>query len=70
MEYQLYFEEKNEQNFFGIEVLESGKTVNLIPDVSCDKESLEMLVDKLNGLGAEPAELEYIIEDYLTFFDV
>jgi hypothetical protein len=35
-----------------------------------DGENLGMLVDLLNELQPEPSQLDYIIEDYLTFFDV
>ena len=70
MEYRLYFKENNVQKSFGIEVFEHGKQVRCIPDVSCDKDSLKKLVDSLNELGAGISELDFIIEDYLTFFDI
>lgn len=70
MEYRLYFEEINGQISYGIEVLRGKTPVKSIPDLSCDGESLKKLADTLNKLGAELSELDCIIEDYLTFFDV
>ena len=46
------------------------KIVRKIPDMGGDGENLGKLVDLLNELQPEPSQLDYIIEDYLTFFDV
>lgn len=70
MNYRLYQEESNGQNTCGIEVIKNGKPLKRIPDITCDEKSLAELVALLNELGTDLPGLEYIIEDYLTFFEV
>lgn len=70
MEYKLYCEDNNLRCSYGIEVTNCGKTVKLIPDMGQDAENLNKLVALLNEMDVEPAQLDDIIEDYLTFFDI
>ena len=63
LEYKLYSEEDS----CGIEVLRRGQRVRVIPDIG-EKEKLNELVALLNELGADEEQLDYIIEDHLTFF--
>ena len=58
------------KNSYDIEISENNKIVRTIPGMGGDRENLSKLVDLLNELQPEPSQLDYIIEDYLTFFDV
>ena len=70
MEYRLSKSQGKYQNFYDIEISDNKKIVRKIPDMGGDGENLGKLVDLLNELQPEPSQLDYIIEDYLTFFDV
>lgn len=70
LEYRLSKSQGKYQNFYDIEISDNKKTVRKIPDMGGDGENLGKLVDLLNELQPEPSQLDYIIEDYLTFFDV
>ncbi|MBQ2093474.1 hypothetical protein [Ruminococcus sp. JL13D9] len=70
LEYRLSKSQGKYQNFYDIEISDNKKIVRKIPDMGGDGENLGKLVDLLNELQPEPSQLDYIIEDYLTFFDV
>ncbi|MBQ7745479.1 MAG: hypothetical protein IJT85_07915 [Ruminococcus sp.] len=70
LEYRLSKSQGKYQNSYDIEILDNKKIVRKIPDMGGDGENLGKLVDLLNELQPEPSQLDYIIEDYLTFFDV
>jgi len=70
LEYRLSKSQGKYQNSYGIEISDNKKIVRKIPDMGGDGENLGKLVDLLNELQPEPSQLDYIIEDYLTFFDV
>lgn len=70
LEYRLSKSQGKYQNSYDIEISDNKKTVRKIPDMGGDGENLGKLVDLLNELQPEPSQLDYIIEDYLTFFDV
>lgn len=70
MKYKLYFEKNGSRKSYGIEAVEHGNSVRRIPDMGNDKGNLKKLVSLLNELNTDLSELDYIIEDYLTFFDV
>ena len=70
LEYKLSKSQGKYQNFYDIEISDNKKIVRKIPDMGGDGENLGKLVDLLNELQPEPSQLDYIIEDYLTFFDV
>ena len=70
LEYRLSKSQGKYQNFYDIEITDNKKIVRKIPDMGGDGENLGKLVDLLNELQPEPSQLDYIIEDYLTFFDV
>ena len=70
MEYKLYLEKNGSRDSYGIEVFEHSKRVRRIPDMGDDKGNLNKLVSLLNEMDTGLSELDYIIEDYLTFFDV
>ena len=67
LEYRLSKSQGKYQNSYDIEISDNKKIVRKIPDMG---ENLGKLVDLLNELQPEPSQLDYIIEDYLTFFDV
>ena len=69
LEYRLSKSQGKYQNFYDIEISDNKKIVRKIPDMGGDGENLGKLVDLLNELQPEPSQLDYIIEDYLTFFD-
>ena len=70
MEYKLYLEKNGSRDSYGIEVFEHSKSVRRISDMGDDKGNLNKLVSLLNEMDTDLSELDYIIEDYLTFFDV
>ena len=70
LEYRLSKSQGKYQNSYDIEISDNKKIVRKIPDMGGDGENLGKLVDLLNELQPEPSQLDYIIEDYLTFFDV
>lgn len=70
LEYKLSKSQGKYQNSYDIEISDNKKIVRKIPDMGGDGENLGKLVDLLNELQPEPSQLDYIIEDYLTFFDV
>ena len=70
LEYRLSKSQDKYQNSYDIEISDNKKIVRKIPDMGGDGENLGKLVDLLNELQPEPSQLDYIIEDYLTFFDV
>ena len=70
LEYRLSKSQSKYQNSYDIEISDNKKIVRKIPDMGGDGENLGKLVDLLNELQPEPSQLDYIIEDYLTFFDV
>ena len=70
LEYRLSKSQGKNQNSYDIEISDNKKIVRKIPDMGGDGENLGKLVDLLNELQPEPSQLDYIIEDYLTFFDV
>ncbi len=70
LEYRLIKSQGKYQNSYDIEISDNKKVVRKIPDMGGDGENLGKLVDLLNELQPEPSQLDYIIEDYLTFFDV
>lgn len=70
LEYRLSKSQGKYQNFYDIEISDNKKIVRKIPDMGGDGENPGKLVDLLNELQPEPSQLDYIIEDYLTFFDV
>lgn len=70
LEYRLSKSQGKYQNSYDIEISDNKKIVRKIPDMGGDGEKLGKLVDLLNELQPEPSQLDYIIEDYLTFFDV
>jgi len=70
LEYRLSKSQGKYQNSYDIEISNNKKIVRKIPDMGGDGENLGKLVDLLNELQPEPSQLDYIIEDYLTFFDV
>ncbi len=70
LEYRLSKSQGKYQNSYNIEISDNKKIVRKIPDMGGDGENLGKLVDLLNELQPEPSQLDYIIEDYLTFFDV
>lgn len=70
LEYRLSKSQGKYQNSYDIEISDNKKIVRQIPDMGGDGENLGKLVDLLNELQPEPSQLDYIIEDYLTFFDV
>lgn len=70
LEYKLYLEKNGSRDSYGIEVFEHSKSVRRIPDMGNDKSNLNKLVSLLNEMDTGLSELDYIIEDYLTFFDV
>lgn len=70
LEYRLSKSQGKYQNSYDIEISDNKKIVRKIPDMGSDGENLGKLVDLLNELQPEPSQLDYIIEDYLTFFDV
>ena len=70
LKYKLYLEKNGSRDSYGIEVFECEKSVRRIPDMGNDKGNLSKLVSLLNEMDTDLSELDYIIEDYLTFFDV
>ena len=68
--YRLSKSQGKYQNSYDIEISDNKKIVRKIPDMGGGGENLGKLVDLLNELQPEPSQLDYIIEDYLTFFDV
>ena len=70
LEYRLCKSQGKYQNTFDIEISDNKKIVRTIPDMGNDSDNLGKLVDLLNELQPEASQLDYIIEDYLTFFDV
>lgn len=70
LEYRISKSQGKYQNSYDIEISDNKKIVRKIPDMGGDGENLGKLVDLLNELQPEPSQLDYIIEDYLTFFDV
>ena len=70
MEYKLAENSEHSENSYDIEISDNGKTVGTIADMGKDGGNLSKLVYLLNELQPEPSQLDYIIEDYLTFFDV
>ena len=70
LEYRLSKSQGKYQNSYDIEISDNKKIVRKIPDMGGNGENLGKLVDLLNELQPEPSQLDYIIEDYLTFFDV
>lgn len=70
MEYKLYLENNDLRQSYGIEVIKNGKKVRNITGMGDDKGNLRKLVNLLNELDAPEYELDDIIEDYLTFFEV
>lgn len=70
LEYRLSKSQSKYQNSYDIEISDNKIIVRKIPDMGGDGENLGKLVDLLNELQPEPSQLDYIIEDYLTFFDV
>lgn len=70
LEYRLSKSHGKYQNSYDIEISDNKKIVRKIPDMGGDGENPGKLVDLLNELQPEPSQLDYIIEDYLTFFDV
>lgn len=70
LEYRLSKSQGKYQNSYDIEISDNKKIVRKIPDMGGDGENLGKLVDLLNELQPEPSQLDYIIEDYLTFFDI
>lgn len=70
LEYKLYLENNDLRQSYGIEVIKNGKKVRNITGMGDDKGNLRKLVDLLNELDAPEYELDDIIEDYLTFFEV
>lgn len=70
LEYRLSKSQGKYQNSYDIEISDNKKIVRKIPDMGGDGENLGKLVELLNELQPEPSQLDYIIEDYLTFFDV
>ena len=70
LEYRLSKCQGKYQNSYDIEISDNKKIVRKIPDMGGDGENPGKLVDLLNELQPEPSQLDYIIEDYLTFFDV
>lgn len=70
LEYRLSKSQSKYQNSYDIEISDNKKIVRKIPDMGGDGENPGKLVDLLNELQPEPSQLDYIIEDYLTFFDV
>lgn len=70
LEYRLSKSQGKYQNSYDIDISDNKKIVRKIPDMGGDGENLGKLVDLLNELQPEPSQLDYIIEDYLTFFDV
>lgn len=70
LEYRLSKSQDKYQNSYDIEISDNKKIVRKIPDMGGDGENPGKLVDLLNELQPEPSQLDYIIEDYLTFFDV
>ena len=70
LDYRLSKSQGKYQNSYDIEISDNKKIVRKIPDMGGDGENLGKLVDLLNELQPEPSQLDYIIEDYLTFFDV
>lgn len=69
LEYRLSKSQGKYQNSYDIEISDNKKIVRKIPDMG-GGENPGKLVDLLNELQPEPSQLDYIIEDYLTFFDV
>lgn len=70
LQYKLYLEKNGLRDSYGIEVFDRGKSVRHISDMGNDKGNLNKLVSLLNEMDTDLSELDYIIEDYLTFFDV
>ena len=70
LKYRLCKSQGKYQNTFDIEISDNKKIVRTIPDMGSDSGNPGKLVDLLNELQPEPSQLDYIIEDYLTFFDV
>ena len=70
LEYKLYLEKNKTRKSYGIEAIYHGNSVRRIPDMGDDKGNLNKLVSLLNELNTDLSELDYIIEDYLTFFDL
>lgn len=70
LEYKLYLENNDLRQSYGIEVIKNGKKVRNITGMGDDKGNLRKLVNLLNELDAPEYELDDIIEDYLTFFEV
>ena len=70
MEYRLTRSQDNHKNSYDIVISNNGENVRKIPDMGGDGENLGKLVELLNELQPESSQLDYIIEDYLTFFDV
>ena len=70
LEYKLAENPEHSKASYDIEISDNKKIVRTIHDMGGDSENLSKLVDLLNELQPEPPQLDYIIEDYLTFFDV
>lgn len=66
LSYAVFSEKFADRIAYGISVTDAwGKTLQTVHDITCDRDSLEGLVNLCNRLGLALCHLEDVIEDFL-----
>lgn len=69
-EYKLTEDEESNDSAYGISVYINNSLVKSIPDICADKTDAEELVNMLNILEVDICHFDYVIEDFLTDFQI